>query len=178
MKSKYKNTFLGVRQQHSYELHKLIDTILYDRNISKFLEIGTGNGAMSVLLGLHAFVRNGMLMTFDTIEREDLHKCMDLFDLLQIHMYFLDCFSDEANDLITNYMIGSPAFVFCDGGDKPKELETFSKHLPIGSIICAHDYMIEIFPDDIKPVVEKNQLKPLFEDLWGGKIKTCFFEKI
>ena len=32
-------------------------------------------------------------------------------------------------------------YVFCDGGDKPKELQTFSKFLRIGDIISVHDYV-------------------------------------
>lgn len=33
-----------------------------------------------------------------------------------------------------------PVYVFCDGGNKPKELFTFSRFLRIGDIISVHDY--------------------------------------
>jgi len=32
-------------------------------------------------------------------------------------------------------------YIFCDGGDKPKELLTFSKFLRVGDIISVHDYV-------------------------------------
>ena len=32
-------------------------------------------------------------------------------------------------------------YIFCDGGDKPKELATFSKFLRVGDIISVHDYV-------------------------------------
>ncbi|MCK5346822.1 MAG: hypothetical protein KAR20_25615 [Candidatus Heimdallarchaeota archaeon] len=57
-------------------------------------------------------------------------------------------------------------YVFCDGGNKPKELETFSKFLRIGDIISVHDYVedqtgevtdqdLEKLGDDFEPLDEE-----------------------
>ncbi len=59
-------TFLGVRQQHNYMLYRLIDEVLNHQHIEKFVEVGTGAGALSVVLGLHAVNRGSHLLTFDT----------------------------------------------------------------------------------------------------------------
>ena len=48
-------TFLGQHQQHTYWLYKVIDDIITDNpQLRRFVEIGTGAGALSVVLGLHA----------------------------------------------------------------------------------------------------------------------------
>ncbi len=57
-------------------------------------------------------------------------------------------------------------YVFCDGGNKPKELETFSKFLRVGDIISVHDYVedqtgevtdqdLEKLGDDFVPLDEE-----------------------
>ena len=57
-------------------------------------------------------------------------------------------------------------YVFCDGGDKPKELMTFSAFLRIGDIISVHDYVenqtgevtdadLALLSDDFMPLDEK-----------------------
>lgn len=33
-----------------------------------------------------------------------------------------------------------PVYIFCDGGNKPRELETFSLYMRVGDIISVHDY--------------------------------------
>jgi hypothetical protein len=52
--------------------------------------------------------------------------------------------------------------------------------LPSGSVIAAHDYTVEIFPEDISATVSKLSLEPLQQEDWtGGKddIQTCFYRK-
>jgi len=37
-------------------------------------------------------------------------------------------------------------YVLCDGGDKPRELAVFAKHLKPGDLIAAHDCGTEYWP--------------------------------
>lgn len=41
------------------------------------------------------------------------------------------------------------AFILCDGGNKVKDLETYVPLLRNGDLIGAHDYLVEIKPDDL-----------------------------
>ena len=45
-------------------------------------------------------------------------------------------------DLVAEKIAASagPAYIFCDGGNKPKELITFSKLMRVGDIISVHDW--------------------------------------
>jgi len=138
--------FLGVRQQHSYNLYHLFDQVITKYNPQSFVEIGTGNGAMSIFLGLYAYQRGASLLTFDVQERADLPKARPFFSLLSVYMRMVDAFT--AMDEIESHIDGKPAFLFCDGDDKPREMAVFREILPSGSIIAAHDYPSEISATD------------------------------
>jgi hypothetical protein len=53
-----------------------------------------------------------------------------------------DLFSDKNVTYIKNRIaaLPNPVYIFCDGGNKPKELMTFSSFMRVGDIISVHDY--------------------------------------
>ena len=161
--------FLGIRQQHSYNLYYHFDKIITGSNLQKFIEIGTGNGAMSLFLGLYAFQRNTSLWTFDKQERGDLHLAKPFFDLLRIQMILGDVFTQR--DHIAAFVKDSPTFIFCDNGDKIKEVAYFKPILSSGSIIAVHDYPKEIG----KSHVDSTGLIPVKEKDWP-EMKTMVWK--
>jgi len=179
-KLRWHNTFIGVRQQHTYWLYKVIDDILMEHpQILKFVEIGTGGGALSLVLGMHAAQVYDFLLTFDTkySRHDDLSL---LFDCLGINAIEADCFSSLAIKHIRQHIGYLPTFFFCDGDHKAKEMATFTPLLPSGSIIAAHDFEVEFQYSDIVGVIKKYSLEPLHEEEWTGgidEIQTCFFLK-
>ncbi len=170
-------TFLGVRQQHNYMLYRLIDEVLNHQHIEKFVEVGTGAGALSVVLGLHAVNRGSHLLTFDTQVRGRKPMLDRVFDALEIEFVQGDCFDNV--ERILKHMDGKPCFFFCDGGNKPREFNTFATLLPFGSIIAVHDYETkELCAEDIAEVA--SALTPVLEKHWRDDIfdvRTCFYRK-
>jgi len=167
-------TFLGVRQQHNYALYSIIDEVLLNKPIEKFVEIGTGAGALSVVLGLHAVQRGTHLLTFDYQLRGEKPKLDLVFVALGIEFVQDDCFTNKLR--LQNHMDGKPTFFFCDGDDKAKEFNTYAPLIPVGSIIAAHDYgdefqLDELHVDGLTPVIEKYWT----EDTYN--IRTCFYRK-
>ena len=179
MKERWHKTFLGVRQQHTYWLYKVIDDVLMENpGIKRFVEIGTGNGALSAVLGFHAATRKGELLTIDKQERGELHKLKPLFDELPIATIKGDCFHHTKT--IKGFMGNTPCFFFCDGGDKAREFNHFAPLIPAGSVIAAHDFPTKFDYSEIQETVENLELTPLVpNELEGGvdDIQTCFFLK-
>ncbi len=169
--------FLGVRQQHTNAMYSYVDDILYNNpQIEKFVEIGTGGGAFSVILGLHAVQRGSHLLTYDIQIRGHKPKVDSVFDKLGVEFVEEDVFENVKN--IQKHMDGKPTFFFCDGGDKRKELEVFAPLLPSGSVIAVHDYGDEILPEDVR----KHTVgwTPILEDFWTDttvELYTCFLLK-
>ena len=169
--------FLGVRQQHNYMLYQFIDDVLKNTSIERFVEIGTGAGALSVVLGLHAVIRDTHLLTLDTQVRGGKYRLDKVFDALEIEFVQEDCF--ENVERILKHIDGKPCFFFCDGGNKSKEFNTFAPLLPAGSIIAVHDYETkEIRAKDIEEVAKA--FTPVLEKYWREEkfdIRTCFYKK-
>jgi predicted O-methyltransferase YrrM len=173
--SDWHKTFLGVRQQHNYMLYQFIDKALRHEPIERFVEIGTGGGALSVVLGLHAVNRGTRLLTLDTLVRKGKPMLDNVFDALEIEFVQEDCFNNV--ERILKHIDGKPCFFFCDGGNKIKEFNTFAPLLPVGSIIAAHDYETkELRAADIEEVARG--LTPVLEEYWREEkfnIRTCFW---
>jgi hypothetical protein len=182
-KERWHKTFLGARQQHTYWLYKVIDDILaVNPQIERFVELGTGNGALSVILGLHSVLRGTKLLTIDKQRREGIKSLAPVFQKLKV-MFINGNYLDVGTvSTIEKYIGNKPCFMFCDGAKelKSNDFNFFGPRLPCKSIICAHDYPEIARPEDMSETIKKLNLIPLFEEEWVGgidDIQTCFFLK-
>jgi len=169
--------FLGIRQQHTYWMYKVIDDILNEnKQIKGIIEIGTAEGALSLFLGLECYERGlKPLLTYDIKKRKE----PNLFKLLGIKPIIRDCFHEDSIREITEYA-DNPILLVCDNEDKPKEFNTFVGLLKQNSVIAAHDWEHTIRLANIKDTVSKYAMKPLHEEEWNSPpdyIKTCFWRK-
>ncbi len=172
--NEWHKTFLGVKQQHNYALYSMIDEVLLEEPIERFVEIGTGGGALSVILGLHAVQRGTHLLTFDYQIRGMLPKLTDVFSALRIEFVQDNAFVNLRR--IRNYIENKPCFFMCDGDNKPEEFNVFAPLLPAGSIIAAHDYGKEFEMRSLKT----EGLTSILKEYWNEdtyKLRTCFFKK-
>lgn len=121
------------------------DFVLWELVLNKhtdlraIFEIGTWKGGFSWWLWAQAEARRMHFETYDAIEPEasipGFHRA--------------DVFRDYA--LIgRDFRIWEPCAVFCDGGNKPRELEVFSQQLEHPeSILLVHDWGTETQPEDV-----------------------------
>src|SRR3972149_5028325 len=72
---------------------------------------------------------NGRLITFSNQNP----RCRIILD---------DMFSPPSMGIIAKSVVNThgAVYIFCDGGNKPKELMTFSRIMRVGDIISVHDY--------------------------------------
>lgn len=114
--------------QHKNIINKI--SLLYPENISVAVEIGTHNGGFSFLL-------SSLFEKVYTIDSVDRGQAKNLEDKTNVNVFVGDCFKrEEIRDIILN----NKCIVFCDGGNKIKEFNYFSRFLNPGSIIMCHDY--------------------------------------
>lgn len=170
--------FLGIRQRHTYWMYKVIDDILNEnKQIGGIIETGTGKGALSIFLGLECYERGYKpLLTYDIL---DILK-PKLFDLLGIKFIVRDCFEGSSIEEIRNYA-DIPILLMCDGGNKKKEFNAFTRYLKQGSIVAAHDWNTEIKLEHIQNTINRHEMKPLHEEEWDSPpdhIRTCFWRKV
>ena len=127
------------------------DFVLWEAllNSNKFLaifELGTWNGGFSWWLWAQAQARGLEFHTYDAINPE-YHTPPFAFTRVDVFA--------EAKNLAHTFRAYEPCILFCDNGNKPRELQTFAPELRHPeSLLVAHDWGTEIGPDDVPDTVE------------------------
>jgi Fe-S oxidoreductase len=85
-----------------------------------------------------------------------------LFRKLDIQTYWQDENSKITKEYIKRFIDENMCYVFCDGGNKVEELNYWSKHIPVGSLISVHDWLNEVQPSDVP-----EGLTPYRKDYWN-----------
>ena len=105
-----------------------------DNKPLQIIEIGSRNGGFTTILDEHNLSNTAKLYTIDIDGFNPNAKFSD--NVTQIKA---DCFAIES---VIGNIISQPGvtLVFCDGGDKIREINTFAKYLKPGDMIFGHDY--------------------------------------
>lgn len=109
------------------------------------VELGTWEGGFSHYLAAQAAVRGIEFRTYDSVV-----PTRDIPNFVRADVFA------EANDIGDYVMSLEPVILFCDDGNKPRELRTFSGYLfDPRSLVVVHDWMDEVFPDDVPDRLEE-----------------------
>jgi hypothetical protein len=99
----------------------------------RVIEIGTKFGGFTTILENHKLTTQSDIFTFDINQYRDYNFTKAQFNLK-------DCFEHE--EYVANLIQEDGlTLLFCDGGNKIKEFNTFAKYLKDGDMIFAHDYI-------------------------------------
>lgn len=135
----YENiTFFGLRMGQNRIAINAVSIFLNKIKPNTIVEFGSGQGGLSVLIGLFALINHTEYITYDTTDN-CLYK--DLFDILKINRKQEDIFSEKTfENICKTIQQDGVTVVFADNGDKKRELKEFSKFLKSGDYILVHDY--------------------------------------
>lgn len=142
-RSKHRSMF-GVPTQTSWATAFVFDHLLtvHREKIKWIVEIGTGRGGMSLMLALWAKV-NGI--PFWTIEVKSYltDEVMSVLWHLGANIVQGDVFTGPGERILRECEVHGTGFLFCDGGNKPRELATFAPMAPPDTLIAVHDFGTE-----------------------------------
>jgi hypothetical protein len=158
-----RGTSFGGRPVAQYWVEFMLwEAILNDNpQIETIVELGTWEGGFSHFLAAQAGARNLGFRTYDAV----------VFNS-QVPPGFVRCDIFGEADTVAEYLQGSgPTALFCDNGNKPRELRTFPQHLQEGSLVIVHDWETEVWPDDV-PTYLIPAYVPLCEEL--GSMNRVF----
>lgn len=111
------------------------------------LELGVDRGGFALYLEAQCRIRGIEYRGYDVFEPEAL-------PLLE-NFHKLDIFLEKQTIIETMNSFDGPVILFCDNGNKPRELRLFSNEMPPGSIVAVHDWGKETFPADIPVWLEE-----------------------
>jgi len=175
--------YKGIFTQQNKNFYPAFEKLIAQENIIRVLEIGTATG------GFIRAVRdltNAEIITYDVLETK--HKAT--LEENNISVNVKSVFDDY--ETVEDYISGKgQVLVLCDGGNKIKEFDVFSKLLKSGDIIMAHDYSYdenlfqayiknhvwrwcEIQYKDIALAVESNNLEPVLTEDFQEAVWTCW----
>lgn len=140
--------FLGVPAAQLWRDLEVWEKFFNEHRVKSLVELGTGDGGLALFLQTQAAWRSIVYRTFD---REQPQADIDGF--MQVKDIFTAPSVREALRLMRR-----PAVLFCDDGDKPREVATFSPLLEPGDFLIVHDWGVEIdyhhIPRSFEPIHE------------------------
>lgn len=137
----------------------------------RIIEIGSYNGGFALALAFAGWNEGVTVYSYDVMEAPK-EEWRDLARFLQVHFLLGNCFGleEEIRQLVQQPGV---TFLLCDGGDKPREFNTFAKHLKPGDVIAAHDFgtiywpWVEISLDRVAGAIEREQLRRWMPDVFN-----------
>lgn len=147
--SKYYFTYLGMEAQQTWADFMCWEMFFREAEFSDFVELGTGSGAMSGYFYERCLVKKSLFTTFD-IEKPRFFKVDGVFQQQDIMK-----FPAEVKEFFSH-----PMCLFCDNGDKPKEVKLFLPYLAHNDYLVVHDFGKEITERDIPKTMGNLNVKP------------------
>lgn len=131
-------TFCGINHGQNEGAFLLWERLLNEHDeLKSIVELGTYQGGFAIFLNTQADVRGIQFTTFDVmapIYWLPAYQQVDIF---------------ENRAAVTSALNPRPTLLFCDNGDKPREVEVFAGHLEEGDLLVVHDWGDEIEDDAI-----------------------------
>lgn len=134
--------------QHRSDDFPAIAEILCPHRPKIVVELGTDEGGFASFLAALARGWGGEVYTFDILAKYKPH----LLSIPNLHFEQADVLiavHPRVKDLITRPEV----LLYCDNGNKPKEVELYAPFLRVGSILGVHDYNSEIMGSWVEPHV-------------------------
>lgn len=156
----------GGQCQHSLEEMCVVEKLLDLSGPGAIVEIGTGQARLAVYFGVWAMLHpRAEVLTLDVVDRigEQMRATLGQ---LGVALWLEDCFAPKARDKIAEFVSSRRTLIYCDGGDKPRELRTFVESLQPADVIACHDFGIEVAPEDFADAwCQRHGLRRLWPEL-------------
>lgn len=123
----------GIKTSHTWHEIGQILRIINDLDIETFIELGCHVGGLASIVGCNMFYKSFKYVGVDSKAEHFDNSVDQLFALQQEDIF------ESPEELINKHRQGK-TFVYCDDGDKVKEMNIFYKFLLPGDVIACHDY--------------------------------------
>jgi len=147
-----------------------LDVLLSVCEFSTIVELGTGFGATAAFLGTHSVISGADVYTYDNSPMVT-DKVQNLFNRIGVKYEVLDIFENE--EKIANLIQrDGRTLLYCDNGDKVREMKLWGKYLKKDDVVLIHDYPEEVPQRAIDETCEMHGLIPFVEDWHKGHVTS------
>lgn len=132
----------GVPVAQSWTQVGLLFTLINEFNLAGVIEIGLFRGGLADML----MRRRERFTDFQYLGFQKDGEELDGHVRGHPGVIVADCFAEESLGQIRKFIASAlrPILVYCDGGNKPKEMRTYAPMLRPNDYLVAHDYPGEI----------------------------------
>ncbi len=161
--------FIGGGMSQNYFAIPWFEYYFDTHNFEYVVEIGSQKGALSTYFANMAAITESFI--FDTYElypdkdwfSREYEGTGHWFEQLSnispyINHHYENTFARSTYNHIKENMDQFKTFIFCDGGDKVRELNMYAPLLKKGDRIAVHDWNMEIGPTQVAPIMNENNL--------------------
>ena len=132
-------SFGGVPAAQCVQDYYLWEWILNDNpQLRGIVELGTWEGGFSLYLAAQAGCRGLSFRTYDVTA-----PAREIPGFVQLDIFHK---ADEIGEYLRRE---GPVALLCDGGNKARELKTFSRYVTPEGIMVVHDWGTEIQPEEV-----------------------------
>lgn len=144
----YPHTFLSLPATQTWDDLLGWELFFNAHPLAGFVELGTGDGGMSLYLALQCAQRGITFMTVDHQRWIDAGRGV-MGMLAGAGRFRFECVTlleEPGNSVVRDFLAAHhPVMLYCDDGNKPREWATFVPGLRAGDYVAAHDYGVEFF---------------------------------
>lgn len=172
-------TFMNMRLSQEWPDLFIWETFFKDNPIKTFIELGTGEGGMTLFFALQCYQYGIKFHTFDNQTFFNFGNGLAGLMGLRTAFHFVDLFCTEGIRQMTEIITLSPhpLAIFFDDGDKPREWRLFAPMTSPGDFCIVHDWETEFFPKDLGDVKVERILKKLSDARPTGW-KAMWFKRV
>ena len=146
-------SFLGHAMQQTWSSLLMLEKVLSEnKDVVRLVELGTGCGGLTLFWGLHMAMRSGRVLTLD-INRWMAPAWQRWASLFNIAFEQRNVFDQTTVQRVRDFIRDGRALVFCDDGDKPRELPLYASILKRNDLVMVHDWGSEIKREHLTPEV-------------------------
>lgn len=134
----------GQYMMQNHKIFPLFKEFFTHNKFQTIVEIGTANGGFTIFLADSTKEDQTKIYSYDIheigehLKGEQYKTCGVNFRIANAHA------RDTEKEIANLIKYGGKTAVFCDGGDKIKEVNIFARHLKSGDFILAHDYAPDV----------------------------------
>lgn len=173
-----KTTFLGLRMDQEWQDINIWEEFFKNFPIKTLIELGTGNGGMSMYFALQCYQIGAKFHTFDNQLWIDFDKPIPAFLNMRTAFHHVDLFEGGGQHVKEVLAVAEhPLMLFFDNGHKAREWQLFANLTEPGDYLAVHDWETEFFPADIGDVPVERILTELSDARLPGW-KAMWFKRL
>lgn len=166
-------TMFGITVHHEFACFFNFEHILNKYGpFDYIIEFGTAGGGLSLYLHFQQLIRDKKFITFDVHPRKTGHTDKDpaiIFEKVSLNYKLQNIFDEPAIKYIKEIIDScDKVLVYCDNGNKPRELRTYAPMLKCGSVIGFDDWLTEIHPHNVNPICKQYNLTEIANEFTEG----------